>query len=121
MQAEARLAFWCLYRQQFQPAVIEQHLVPLLSVVALGLVTGNKWESMQCLQQGLKCIAALARQTPAGLQAQAHLWAPLIWRLLLVQPVTEYEQVRQHLQLLLAFNLSSPLPTSPLSACPCMT
>lgn len=110
VQGEARLAFWCLSRQQFPPAVIGQHIVPLLDVVALGLVTGNKWESMQCVQQALKCIAALVRQTPAGLQAQAHLWLPLLWRLLLVQPVTEYEQVCQHLQLHLACALSSPGP-----------
>ena len=93
LQAEARLGFWCLSRQHFHPAVLEEHLVPLLNVAVLGLITGNKWESMQCVHQGLKCIGTLAKSIPAKLQVQAQLWLPSLWRLLLVQPITEYEQV----------------------------
>lgn len=73
---------------------MQEHMPSLMHVIALGLVTGNKWESMQCVQMALKCISALAKQVPAALQAYSNLWLPLIWKLLLVQPVTEYEQVR---------------------------
>lgn len=93
LQSEARLAFWCLSRQTFDAAVVQEHMPSLTHVIALGLVTGNKWESMQCVQMALNCVSALAKQVPAALQAYSNLWLPLIWKLLLVQPVTEYEQV----------------------------
>lgn len=95
LQGEARLALWCLSRQTLDAAVLEEHMFSLLHAIALGLVTGNKWESMQCVHLGLKCISALAKQVPAALQAFCDFWLPLVWKLLLVQPVTEYEQVRK--------------------------
>ena len=92
-QGEARLAFWCLSRQTLDPAILEEHMLHMLNAVTLGLATSNKWESMQCVQFGLKCISTFAKQVPAALQASAGLWLPLVWNLLLVQPVTDYEQV----------------------------
>ena len=74
-----------------RPEVLQKHASDLISAIALGLVTSNKWESMQCVHHSLKCITRLSRQTPEALRAMAKLWLPQLWRLLLVQPVTEYE------------------------------
>lgn len=98
LQGNARLAFWCLSRQTFDAAVLDEHLSLLLNALALGLVTGNKWESIQCVSLGLKCINNLAKQIPAALQALGHIWLPLVWKLLLVQPITDYEQVHRPLE-----------------------
>lgn len=86
------MVFWCLSRQEFHPDILQQYCQALVSAIALGLVTSNKWESMQCVHHSLKCIARLSRQIPEALRAAAHLWLPQLWRLLLVQPVTQYEQ-----------------------------
>lgn len=92
-QDEARVAFWCLSRQQLQPDMLQQHCKAMVSAIALGLVTSNKWASMQCVHHSLKCIARMSQQVPEALREAAHLWLPQLWRLLLVQPVTQYEQV----------------------------
>ena len=86
------MVFWCLSRQEFHPDMLQQHCQALVSAIALGLVTSNKWESMQCVHHSLKCIARLSQQIPEALREAAHLWLPQLWRLLLVQPVTQYEQ-----------------------------
>ena len=93
MQDEARVAYWCLSRQTLQPHVLQQHRARLVEAIALGLVSNNKWKSMQCVFHSLKCIAKLSHQMPEALREVASLWLPQLWRLLLVQPVTEYEQV----------------------------
>jgi len=91
-QDEARVVFWCLSRQELHPDMVQQHCQALVSAIALGLVTSNKWESMQCVHHSLKSIARLSQQIPEALREAAHLWLPQLWRLLLVQPVTQYEQ-----------------------------
>ncbi|KAL0020037.1 hypothetical protein WJX77_006418 [Trebouxia sp. C0004] len=89
---EARVVFWCLSRQELHPDMLQQHCQAVASAIALGLITSNKWESMQCVHHSLKCIARLSQQVPEVLRQAAHLWVPQLWRLLLVQPVTQYEQ-----------------------------
>ena len=93
MQDEARVTYWLLSRQCFTSQVLQCHAADLLSAVALGLVTSNKWESMQCVHYSLKCILKLSHQIAEGVRDTAHLWLPQLWRLLLVQPVTEYDLV----------------------------
>lgn len=95
-QDEARVAYWCLSRQTLQPHVLKQHRADLVTAIALGLVTSNKWNSMQCVFHSLRCIARLAHQVPETLRECAPLWLPQLWRLLLVQPVTDYEKVHPH-------------------------
>ena len=93
MQDEARVAYWCLSRQTLRPCVLQQHTTSLVEAIALGLISNNRWQSMQCVFHSLKCIARLAQQCPEAIREVAALWLPQLWRLLLVQPVTEYEQV----------------------------
>lgn len=98
-QEEARVAFWCLSRQQLDHQMLQENCHNLVAAIALGLVTNNKWESMQCVQHSLKCMSKLSHQIPDALTAVAHLWLPQLWRLLLVQPVTEYEKARTQSQI----------------------
>ncbi|KAL0042896.1 hypothetical protein WJX79_003013 [Trebouxia sp. C0005] len=115
---EARVAFWCLSRQQLQPDMLQQHCKAMVSAIALGLVTSNKWASMQCVHHSLKCIARMSQQVPEALREAAHLWLPQLWRLLLVQPVTQYEQkadskhsfAKLRQEALLTFNLAWSQP-----------
>ncbi|DBB11399.1 TPA: hypothetical protein ACH3X3_006816 [Trebouxia sp. C0006] len=115
---EARVVFWCLSRQEFHPDILQQQCQALVSAIALGLVTSNKWESMQCVHHSLKCIARLSQQIPEALREAAHLWLPQLWRLLLVQPVTQYEQkadskhsfAKLRQESLLTFNLAWSQP-----------
>ena len=93
MQDEARVAYWCLSSQTLRPHVLRQNMTSLVEAIALGLISNNRWKSMQCVFHSLKCIATLAQQCPEALTEVAALWLPQLWRLLLVQPVTEYEQV----------------------------
>ena len=90
------VAYWCLSRQTLQPRVLQLYKAQLVTAIALGLVSNNKWKSMQCVFHSLKCIARLAYQAPEALRECAPLWLPQLWRLLLVQPVTDYEQVHCH-------------------------
>ena len=96
LQGEARVAYWCLSRQTLQPHVLQQHRADLVTAIALGLVSSNKWKSMQCVFHSLRCIARLAHQVPEALRECATLWLPQLWCLLLVQPVTDYEQVHSY-------------------------
>jgi hypothetical protein len=71
--------------------VLHQYAEELAVAIKLGILSSNGRKSG--VQFVLACLCQLFDQIPADCSGKAHLWLPLLWRLLLVQPEAPYTEV----------------------------